>query len=335
MTNEHPFAQYVRIIAKGPNMSRPLTEQEICDAARMIMAGEVEPVQLGAFLCVLRVKTETPEEVAGFARGIRGSLVLPASAPPVDLDWPSYAGKSRQLPWYLLTVLLLAQSGIRIFMHGADAHTPNRLYAREALASLGILPATSMQAAAEQLRVRNFSYMSLEHLSPRLQEIMDLRPLLGVRSPIHTVARQLNPFDAPCQVLSVTHPPYRPVHREAARLLGQKHMLVFKGEGGEAERRPVKACEAFTLDEGVTGEQEWPALLPEAAQHADEGMNVQRLLAVWKGSDADVYATQTITGTAAMALHLLGRASTQEAAQALAEEMWAKREHGWLPMAAS
>ena len=55
MTTEHPFAQYVRIIGKGPHLSRPLTQDEMQEAARMIMAGDVEPLQLGAFLCILRV----------------------------------------------------------------------------------------------------------------------------------------------------------------------------------------------------------------------------------------------------------------------------------------
>ncbi|MBF0093675.1 MAG: glycosyl transferase family protein [Alphaproteobacteria bacterium] len=328
MVSEHPFAQYVRIIAKGPNLSRALTEAEICEAARMIMAGEVEPVQLGAFLCVLRVKTETSEEVAGFARGIRGSLASPSAAPPVDLDWPTYAGKSRQLPWYLLSVLLLAQSGVRVFMHGADAHTPNRLYARETLEALGIAPATSMTQAVEQLRARHFAYMGLEHLSPRLQDIMDLRSLLGVRSPIHTVARHLNPFDAPHQVLSVTHPPYRPVHRDAAKLLGQKHMVVFKGEGGEAERRPVKPCDSLTLDEGVCGERTWPSLLPESSEPSDADMDPRRLLAVWSGDSDDSYPVRSVTGTAAVALFMLGRASSPEAAQSLAEELWSNRNRG-------
>ena len=38
--------------------------------------------------------------------------------------------------------------------------------------------------------------MTLEHLSPPLHAIMELRHLLGVRSPVHTVARLANPFGA-------------------------------------------------------------------------------------------------------------------------------------------
>ena len=37
----------------------------------------------------------------------------------VDLDWSSYAGKRRHLPWFVPALLLLAQAGHRIFIHGA------------------------------------------------------------------------------------------------------------------------------------------------------------------------------------------------------------------------
>ena len=107
MTTEHPFAQYVRILGKGKNGSRPLTTDEAYESFRMIMADEVEPEQLGAFLMLMRVKEEEPEELAGFIRAVRETLDIPTNAPRVDLDWSSYAGKRRQLPWFILSSLLL------------------------------------------------------------------------------------------------------------------------------------------------------------------------------------------------------------------------------------
>ncbi len=324
MTTEHPFAQYVRILGKGPNLSRALTEQETTAAVRMIMVGTVEPVQLGAFLCLLRVKTETPEEVTGFVRGIRASLHVPSVK--VDLDWPTYAGKARQLPWYLLSALLLAGKGVRIFMHGTEGHTRGRLYAREALQALGITPADSMDEVVSHLKDRNFAFLSLEKFAPRLHEILALRAFLGVRSPVHTVARQVNPLDAPYQVLSVTHPLYRSVHRDAAVLLGQRHMVVFKGEGGEAERRPTKPVEVAYVRAGRSGEENWPAMVSDTVQPLETDMDPIRLGQVWRGEVTDAYATATITGTAAIVLWLLGRADGPDTAQALATALWVERD---------
>ncbi|HEY9162961.1 MAG TPA: glycosyl transferase family protein, partial [Magnetovibrio sp.] len=237
---EHPFAQFIRIIGRGPNLSRPLDEEEMYSAAKMILDGTVEPLQLGAFLCILRVRTEVPGEGAGFVRAVRDTLDMPKDAPRVDLDWATYSGKKRHLPWYLLAALLLSRNGVTICMQGTEGHTEGRLFSSQALAQLGVPHAGSLSEAAAQIRATNFAYLPLKNFVPRLQEIIELKSILGVRSPVNTFARMINPFDAAHELQTVFHPNYRDVHRDTAKLLGQKHMAVFKGEGGEAERRPHK-----------------------------------------------------------------------------------------------
>ncbi len=322
---EHPFAQFVRILGKGPNLSRAMTAEETEQAARMIMRGEVEAAQLGAFLCLMRVKTESPEEVCGFVRGIRAELSLPSNGPQVDLDWASWAGKARQLPYFLLAALALAKAGIKVFMHGAENHTAGRIYTSQALAALGRTPASSLDHASEQIAADNFTYVTLGSISPRLQQIMELRHLLGVRSPLHTVGRKLNIFNAPAQLLAVTHPPYLPVHQQAAVMLGQPRMAIFKGDGGEAERRPHKPCTVYWVEEGQSRSEDWPALTPNQIPAKDETMDLRRLPALWDGTETPPYALQSIIGTMAIALVLVGRADTQENAHALAKGLWNTR----------
>jgi anthranilate phosphoribosyltransferase len=334
MTEEHPFAQFVRIIGRGPNLSRALTEDEMIEATRMIMRGEVEPLQLGAFLCVLRVRTEDPGEGAGFIRAVREEVAPPSDSPAVDLDWSSYAGKKRHLPWFLLSALLLAQNGIKVFMHGTEGHTPGRIYAREALESLGVAPAASMADAADRLRRGNFAFLPLQAFAPRLQEIMDLKPILGLRSPINTFARMINPFRAPYSIQSIFHPNYREIHRDTESLLGQPHMCVFKGEGGEAERRPGKPVVVESLHEGEYVDEEWPALMAEGTFREDEDMDVGRLARAWRGEENEPYPVNAVVGTAAIALRLMGRAATVAETEALARDMWEARDRGWLEQAA-
>ena len=325
MTEDHPFAKYVRTIARGPNLSRPLTEEEAYEATHMILADAVEPVQLGAFLCVLRVRTEDPEEGAGFVRAVRETLDLPAASPEIDLDWSSYSGKKRQLPWYLLSALLLAQKGVRIFMHGSEAHTPGRLYAREVLKGLGIPIAGSLTEAAEHVTASNFGFLSLHQMSPRLQEIIELKSVIGVRSPINTFVRLLNPLGATHEIQSVFHPNYAEIHRGTGQLLGQRDMMVFKGEGGEAERRPQKPLVVYSLRDGAPVDEEWPVLLPDEKVRTDEVMDVSRLGTVWRGEEENVHAAATVAGTAAVALRALGRAGSIEEADSMAREMWNNR----------
>lgn len=322
--SEHPFAPYVRILGKGPNLSRSLTLEETRAAVGMILRDEVEPVQLGAFLCLMRVKTETPAEVAGFALAIRDSLAIPRDMPDIDLDWPSYAGKSRQLPLFLLAALLLAANGVTVAMHGAGGHTVGRLYSREALASLGIVATTSLEEVARHLATRCFAYVPMEVLHPRLPAIMGLKRLLGLRSPLHTVARNMNPFDAKASLMSVFHPNYRAVHRDAAKLMGMNELACFKGEGGEIERRPEKPCLVEGLRGGTPFEEEWPPMLASGPGH-DLEMDATRLANLWRGETADSYAETTVVATAAVALRQLGRAGSMQEAEALAGQLWADR----------
>lgn len=332
MSAEHPFAPYIRILGKGRSGSRSLTRDEACQAMRMILAGEAEPVQLGAFLMLLRVKEESPEELAGFVLAARETMPLPDNAPAVQLDWSSYAGKRRQLPWFLLSALLLASHGVNVFMHAAGGRKDNRVYTPETLALLGISPSNSLAEAATQIRTRHFAFMPLEALSPVLYQIMELRPMLGLRSPVNTMARMLNPLRAPVAMQGIFHPAYRDMHQLAAQLLQQPHLAVLKGEGGEIERNPDSPCLVKSVHNGVLSEEEWPALFSNRHMK-DESMDTRRLPALWNGDIEDEYGLAAITGTTAIALKTMGMADTQEAAQVMAEELWKRRPSTWLKAA--
>ncbi|MFU8837758.1 MAG: glycosyl transferase family protein [Thiohalomonadaceae bacterium] len=322
---EHPFAQYVRILGKGRNGSRGLSGDEAYEAMRMIMAGEVAPIQLGAYLMLMRVKEETPEEVASSVRAIREQLAIPANAPKPDLDWSSYAGKKRILPWYLLSALLLAQHGIKVFMHGASGHTAGRLYTKDVLPQLGVPVATSLDEACNQLATQNFSYIDLEHLNPRLHDIIELRPLLGLRSPVHTIARMLNPFNADHVIQGIFHPGYRPTHQEAGQLLAIPRMIVIKGEGGEIERNPDQEVLLQVVNKGEMSEETWPAMFSRRHVRPDE-MNVADLKSLWTGELNEEYAEASVLGTTAIALYTMGRVANREEAEVEAARMWAARD---------
>src|SRR5690606_36104833 len=132
---EHPFAQFIRIIGKGKNGARSLSYEEAYQAFRMILNHEVEDVQLGAFLMLLRVKEESVDELAGFVQATRDQINFKTLN--VDLDWSSYAGKRKHYPWFILSALTLAKHGYKVVMHGAAGHTINRVYTEQVLEYLG------------------------------------------------------------------------------------------------------------------------------------------------------------------------------------------------------
>lgn len=321
--NEHDFAKYVRILGKGKTGSRSLSQEEAYDAMGMILSGQVEDVQLGAFLMLLRVKEESPEELTGFVNAVRNNINAPDNI-TVDLDWSSYAGKKRQLPWYLLASFVLADHGIRVYMHGASGHTIGRLYTETVLKQLAIPLAENWQQVSEQLDNSHFSFMPLEFLCPELKRMIDLRNYLGLRTPVHTLSRLLNPLAATHSIQSVFHPAYGDSHQQAAINLGQANAAVFKGEGGEIERKPEAICTVKMVVDGQPAEEQWPRLL-EGRQANDLQLDVDQLIAVWRNSERNVYAEQAIIGTTAIALRLLKKASSPNQAIELATQWWRQR----------
>lgn len=321
---EHAFAPFIRIIGKGKKGSRPLTQEEAYQAMKMILANKVEPIQLGAFLMLMRVKEETPEELAGFVLAARESCKLNDDKALVDLDWSSYAGKRRHLPWFLLSALLLADNNINVFMHGAGGHTAGRLYTQDVLKHLGLEPSSSLEQTRQQLKQQHFSYLSLEHFCPKLHEIIEFRSLLGLRSPVHTLVRLINPFNAEYSIQGIFHPGYRPVHQQAAALLKQPHAAVLKGEGGETERNPDMECLVQSVHNGELFDENWPALFPRRHIKSEE-LDPKQLSLMWQGTSEDEFAEKTIIGTAAIALKLLGKVNSQEDAHQLASHYWLNR----------
>ncbi len=322
----HPFAKFIAILGRGKTLSRSLDQQEAREAFGMILDEKVLPEQLGAFMMLLRFQEETPEEVAGFVEAVRARLPHPEHRPEVDLDWSSYAGKRRQLPWFILSALLLAQNGVRVFMHGTEGHTPGRVYTRDTLKALGIPVAEKLEQAGAHLDQRNFAYVPLEGISQKLRDMIDLRPVFGLRSPVHTIARMINPLDAPAMLQGIFHRGFLETHSEGGRLVGFSRLAVYRGEGGEIERRVNKPTLVSVLDGGEISEERWPRLTDDPRQQADEEMDVQRLADLWHGKVGNAYGEHAVIGTAAIALKLLGKAETIEKADALARTLWESRD---------
>lgn len=319
---EHPFAQYVRIIGKGKNGARSLTYEEAYQAFSMILKQEVLDVQLGAFLMLLRIKEESVDELAGFVQATRDQLNF---APlTVDLDWSSYAGKRKHYPWFLLAALTLAQSGYKVFMHGASGHTLNRLYTEQVLEYLGYSICQSEQDVEYELEQHNFAYLPLEAISPVLSDLISLRNVMGLRSPIHTLARLINPFNAKATLQAIFHPAYRSSHQQTASRLGYQNSAVIKGEGGEFERNP----DARTLICGIKNSELYEYELPKLTQErslAEEELNLEKFKAVWEGKQTHVYGETAVTETMGIALYTMSVCSTYDEAMLKAKELWATR----------
>ena len=314
------FAQYVAILGRGPGRSRALTRDEARRAFASVLAGEADPHQVGAFLMLLRYRGEDADEITGLVEAAQA--ILPA-VPRAVLDWPSYgAGRTRDAPWFLLSALALGHAGTRILMHGSNAFGSAQSTA-DGLASLGLAPARDCEEAATSLDRIGFAYLPIEVLSPKIADLLAVRRLFGLRSPVNTVARLLDPARAYSGVDGVFHPAYIAVHLGVAQNLGRRRLLVLKGGGGEAERVPAKP-ELAHLWAADLGRSE--IALPAVASAGDRCESDRELLAsVWHGEVMPARALATIHATIALALLALGRTTDADTAQHDAERIWQTR----------
>jgi anthranilate phosphoribosyltransferase len=320
----HPFAKYIQILGKGRKGMRSLTQDEAYEAMQMIACYDVEPEQLGAFLMLMRVKEETAEEVAGFTRALGESLPTHDKQISPSVDWAAYAGKKRQLPWFLLAALIVARRGYPVCMHGLS-RSDERVYVPEALDALGMEAANSLQEGMDELAQNGFCYLPISKLSPLTAQLIATRDLLGVRSPLQTVARMLNPFNAPVSLIGVFHPNYASMHTQAAVQNSQHNLLVCKGEGGEFERMPERPVQLNGCNNGNVWEEEWKPLLKPGTTLREQRLNLNHYRAVWEGEAEDTYGEAAVIGTLAMVIKALGLEASEQKSHHLATLWWQER----------
>lgn len=311
------LARHVRTLGRGPGRSRSLTQDEAFEAMTLMLS-DAPPEAVGALLMLLRMKGETPEEIAGLAAAAQDAL---EPVPQADLDWPSYAaGRTRGAPLFLLSARVVAQAGHRVLMHGWNGSDPK---VRAGLAQAGIAVADDA-ADAERLLARDrIAYLPLETLHPALFRLLNLRAVLGLRSCVNTVCRMLNPARAEAGVQGVFHPSYRPLQADAALLLGWRNLSVIKGGGGEFECHPAKDIACFGLRNGASFEDLMPARIDQTRSLAgSDDPSLSGFLPGFLRDGPPAFETAVVLATAQLALETLGRAD----AGALAADLWSARD---------
>ena len=326
LSSEAQFAGFIATLGRGPGRSRALARDEARTAFGMILRGEADPHQVGALLMLLRFRGEDAEEITGLVQAVRADMAAAPDGLAVELDWPSYgAGRTRGAPWFVLSALALARAGITVLMHGSNEFS-SAIAVEDGLAAIGLRPAADMASAAAALRDARFAYLPLRALCPAMQRLLDMRRLFGLRSPVNTAARLLNPADAPFGVDGVFHPPYIDVHLGVAERMGRQRLLVLKGGGGEAERVPLKPGSAELWDR-AQGRLE--LALPAVAglrAHSPATDTPAGLAAVWNGEATPETPLAIIQATIALALLATGRTDDPAAAMRDGATIWALRD---------
>ena len=238
------ISQYIKEIGRGKDGARPLSRVQAADLLGQVLDGTVTDLEVGAFCLAMRIKGETPEEMAGFLDATHQRLDhLPlhsSGAPTVVL--PSYNG-ARKLPVLTpLLALLLARGGVAVLVHGTPTES-SRVFASEVLLALDI-PA---QTAIKSIAPGEVAFVPTDLLCPALKRLLDVRRAVGLRNPAHSLVKIMNPCAGKSLVVSsYTHPEYAISMAQTFELI-QANALLLRGTEGEvvADARRMPQMEAF------------------------------------------------------------------------------------------
>lgn len=236
------ISHYIKDIGRGKDGARAIDRAQAADLMGQVLDGQVSDLELGAFCLAMRIKGETPEEMAGFLDAIHGRLnkVATAGAPTVVL--PTYNG-ARKLPVLTpLLALLLARQGVAVVVHGSTTED-KRIPAEAVFAALGIEPAASSIKA----KAGTVTFVRTATLHANLDRLLSVRRVVGVRNSGHSLVKLMNPCDCPTLVVSsYTHPEYLQSMSATFALTGQ-HALLLRGTEGEpvADARRTPAMDVF------------------------------------------------------------------------------------------
>jgi anthranilate phosphoribosyltransferase len=253
-----------------------------------MLDGRVPDMELGAMLIALRVKGESADEVAGFLAAMQARTArLNAPDGPRTVLLPSFNGARKQANLMPLVAQLLAREGVPVLIFGRhdfdSRHSPFEL-----LDALG-LPASATLADAEQrLATERLAVLPLQMLNPGLNNLMALRPRLGVRNSSHSLAKLLDPFPAGrgVRVVAVTHPEYLDSMSTALPALTANggRALLMRASEGEAYAHLRRKAHLIGFQDGAmaplhpadTTDLDWP--LSPACAPAENAALIQALL---------------------------------------------------------
>ncbi|GER09924.1 DNA-binding protein YbiB [Variovorax boronicumulans] len=243
------ISHYIKEIGRGARGARPLTREQACDLFGQVLDGTVTDLEIGGFCLAMRIKGETPEEMAGFLDATHARLnpVTTRGGPLIVL--PSYNG-ARKLPVLTpLLALLLAREGLAVLVHGSASET-SRVLASNVLSALDMPPMTTLTPLA----AGQVGFAPTELLNPALKRLLDVRRVVGLRNPGHSVVKLMRPTTGPCVVVaSYTHPEYARTMGETFELTGMT-ALLSRGLEGEVVSDPRRTAQIDGFVRGVRSE---------------------------------------------------------------------------------
>ena len=220
----------IEILTNGVSLS--IDEASI--VMREVMDGESTSAQLAAFLVALRIKGETPEEIAGMATIMRErALRVEIGIPLVDTAGTGGDGKGT-FNISTAAAFVAAAAGLKVAKHGNRGAT-SKCGSADVLEALGVkidLPPDGVRRCIEEVGI-GFMFAPIFH--PAMKHAASVRRDIGIRTVFNILGPLTNPAGANHQLLGVADFTLGDKMARVLRLLGTQRALVVHGNDGMDE----------------------------------------------------------------------------------------------------
>ena len=209
-----------------------LSQEDAASFMRELMAGEMSSVRMAAALAALRVRGETPEEIAGFAQAMRENAVQVTVRPrEVLLDIVGTGGDgAHTFNISTTTAFVVAGAGVPIAKHGNRAAS-SRSGSADVLEALGVNLDAGKEVIEDAINSLGVGFMFARNYHPALRYAAAVRSDLAARTVFNILGPLANPAGASHLVVGVYKPELTRVVADVFRLLGTKGATVVYGDG--------------------------------------------------------------------------------------------------------
>ena len=261
---------------------------------REIMEGEATPAQLGSFLTALRLKGETPEEIAGMATVMREkALKVQVEGTLVDTAGTGGDGKG-SFNVSTAAAFVAAASGLKVAKHGNRAASGS-CGSADVLEALGVKIDLGPEGVKRCIEQVGIGFMFAPTFHPAMRHAAPVRREIGIRTVFNLLGPLTNPAGAQCQLLGVAEAGLGEKMAEVLKLLGSEHSLVVNGEDGLDELTLGAKTRIWEIKNGAThsstvspDELNLPMTSSEDIKGGDKEDNARTLRQVFQGEKGPI-----------------------------------------------
>ncbi|MBC7229673.1 MAG: anthranilate phosphoribosyltransferase [Actinobacteria bacterium] len=225
------IAETIARVVAGERLSR----EEAYAAMLHLMRGEATDAQIAALLTALRMRGESAQELAGFARAMRDSAtaISPSAAPLVDTCG---TGGDRLCTFNISTAAALVAAGAGVFVakHG-NRGVSSACGSADVLEALGVNIEMEPGEVQECIETVGIGFLFAPRFHPAMRHVMRARREMGIPTAFNLLGPLANPAGVRSQVLGVGMEGRAPLVAEALAEMGARRAMVVRGEDGMDE----------------------------------------------------------------------------------------------------